>query len=178
VVISGTAVNVVAVAELIGLVSVRAVSAAASGVIAAQMVTSGGNGIPYSFLQPKDQDPKFPKNSNGDNYFDVKYPDGHDKAGQRIEFPGFDKSKAVPKDQRSVWNGVGKTGPIKGRTAYKKEWKQPTGTDSPPGGWDKYEIHHIQTLENGGTNTWENLVPVLKDVHRTIITPWWNSFKP
>ena len=39
-----------------------------------------------------------------------------------------------------------------------------------------YEIHHIKPREFGGSADFENMVPLLKDVHRKIVTPWWNAY--
>ncbi|MFZ6018219.1 MAG: HNH endonuclease [Chloroflexota bacterium] len=32
--------------------------------------------------------------------------------------------------------------------------------------WNLYDIHHIIPRQYGGTNAFENLVPVLRDVHQ------------
>ena len=46
----------------------------------------------------------------------------------------------------------------------------------PEGGWNLYESHHITPREFGGSAEFENMVPLLKDVHRKVVTPWWNGY--
>ena len=46
----------------------------------------------------------------------------------------------------------------------------------PEGGWNLYEIHHITLREFGGSAEFENMVPLLKDVHRKVVTPCWNGY--
>jgi hypothetical protein len=57
------------------------------------------------------------------------------------------------------------------RAAFIKEWYD-RGFKTPKGGWNLYDIHHIIPLEYGGTNAFENLVPVLRDVHQQKLNPW------
>jgi hypothetical protein len=45
-----------------------------------------------------------------------------------------------------------------------------------PNSWGEYDIHHILPREFGGTNDFWNLVPLERDFHNKIVTPWWNAF--
>lgn len=65
--------------------------------------------------------------------------------------------KVVPKDQHVEWNNIT-------RGEYIKEWYD-RGYQTPAGGWGKYDIHHILPREYGGTNIFENLVPVERTIH-------------
>ena len=58
---------------------------------------------------------------------------------------------------------------------YIKEWHD-RGYPTPEGGWARYDIHHIQPLEYGGTNAFENLVPVLREVHISEFNAWWRNY--
>ncbi len=60
---------------------------------------------------------------------------------------------------------------------YIKQWID-NGYPEPPGGWDPYDIRHILPREYGGTNDFWNLVPVERDLHQQILTPWGNAFNP
>ena len=62
-----------------------------------------------------------------------------------------------------------------GRGAYIKEWYD-RGYSTPEGGWPEYDIHHIQPTEFGGTNVFDNLVPVRRSVHQLEFNPWWRSY--
>jgi hypothetical protein len=52
----------------------------------------------------------------------------------------------------------------------------PARDETPPGGWAAYDIHHIRPREYGGTNAFDNLVPVLRDVHQNQFNPWWRNY--
>ncbi|QCO98454.1 hypothetical protein FCN77_13090 [Arthrobacter sp. 24S4-2] len=89
------------------------------------------------------------------------------RTGEAILFPGSGLSK-VPVSQRVPWGA-------KERGAYIRNWYD-RGFATPEGGWAKYDIHHIQPREYGGTNNFDNLVPVLRDVHQQQFNPWWSGY--
>ncbi|WP_148313961.1 HNH endonuclease signature motif containing protein [Sorangium cellulosum] len=60
------------------------------------------------------------------------------------------------------------TGPI-------TEWHA-RGLPTPEGGWARYDIHHIRPREHGGTNAFENLVPVERSVHQIEFNTWWREY--
>lgn len=74
----------------------------------------------------------------------------------------------VPVQERVPW-GAGERG------AYIKEWYD-KGYDTPPGGWATHDIHHITPREYGGTNNFNNLVPVKRDVHQQEFNGWWRGY--
>jgi 5-methylcytosine-specific restriction endonuclease McrA len=39
-----------------------------------------------------------------------------------------------------------------------------------------HDIHHIIPREYGGTNDFNNLVPVLRTVHQQEFNPWWMNY--
>jgi hypothetical protein len=84
-----------------------------------------------------------------------------------IPYPGEGLTK-VPTSQRVVWGG-------KERGAYIKEWYD-RGYSTPEGGWSGYDIHHIRPREYGGTNDFDNLVPVPRDVHQAEFNSWWRDY--
>jgi RHS repeat-associated protein len=61
------------------------------------------------------------------------------------------------------------------RGAYIKDWYD-RGHATPTGGWSGYDIHHIVPREYGGTNAFENLVPVPRLVHQQELNPWWREY--
>ena len=84
-----------------------------------------------------------------------------------ILFPSGDLVK-VPKPDRVAWGR-------KERGEYISEWYR-RDYDSPPGGWNLYDIHHIKPREYGGTNDFENLVPVLRQVHIDEFNAFWRDW--
>jgi hypothetical protein len=50
------------------------------------------------------------------------------------------------------------------------------GYQTPRGGWSAYDIHHIKPREYGGTNDFDNLVPIPRDVHQQQFNRWWSSY--
>ena len=101
---------------------------------------------------------------------------------QNMVFPEGVGSR-VPKDSRVGWYRnqseanlyrVNDTD-ILCKKDYIDEWYR-RGYQTPEGGWNLYEIHHITPREFGGSAEFENMVPLLKDVHRKVVTPWWNGY--
>lgn len=74
----------------------------------------------------------------------------------------------MPVSERVPW------GPEQ-RAAYIKEWYN-RGYATPEGGWQNYDIHHIIPREYGGTNDFNNLVPVERGVHQTEFNSWWRNY--
>jgi hypothetical protein len=102
-------------------------------------------------------------NSAGDPYPQVIDP----RTGEPVHYPGQDL-EVVPREQRVTWGR-------QERGEYIADWYR-HGYETPPGGWARYDIHHIQPREYGGTNAFENLVPVLRDVHQNQFNPWWRNY--
>lgn len=113
----------------------------------------------------------------------VAYPEVKDiRTEQNMVFPEGVGSR-VPKDSRVGWYRnqseanlyrVNDTD-ILCKKDYIDEWYR-RGYQTPEGGWNLYEIHHITPREFGGSAEFENMVPLLKDVHRKVVTPWWNGY--
>jgi filamentous hemagglutinin len=45
-----------------------------------------------------------------------------------------------------------------------------------PDGWASYDIHHIHPRELGGNNDFDNLVPVLREVHQSEFNEFWRNW--
>ena len=71
----------------------------------------------------------------------------------------------VPYNQRVSWTSYD-------RAEFIKQWIE-KGYSEPEGGWELYDIHQIIPREYGGTNDFENLVPVLREVHQQVLNKWW-----
>jgi hypothetical protein len=74
----------------------------------------------------------------------------------------------VPVSDRVPWGA-------QERGAFIKSWYD-QGYSTPEGGWSQYDIHHIIPREYGGTNEFDNLVPVLRTVHQQEFNPWWLNY--
>ena len=113
--------------------------------------------------QPPDDDDDIPTNKKG-----VKYPQIVDpRTGKPIHYPG-DNLKVIPKENRVEWNSSG-------RQSYIREWHD-RGFPRPEGGWGEYDIHHIQPRQYGGTNSFDNLVPVRRKLHQEEFNTWWDAY--
>lgn len=96
------------------------------------------------------------------------YPEVIDpRTGSAIHFPGEGLTK-VPVSQRVSWGA-------KERGAYIKQWYN-RGYSTPGGGWSAYDVHHIRPREYGGTNDFDNLVPIPRDVHQQQFNSWWRDY--
>jgi RHS repeat-associated protein len=102
------------------------------------------------------------------NYANTPYPKYIDPR-TRTEVP-FPKGNLqwIDKPLRVCWTGTE-------RRMFIREWEQ-EGFSVPPGGWSKYDIHHIHPKEYGGTNDFWNLVPVERGFHQQHFNPWWDSW--
>jgi len=89
------------------------------------------------------------------------------RSGEPITNPGGGLSK-VPVGDRVPWGG-------QERGAYIKDWYD-RGYSTPEGGWGGYDIHHITPREYGGTNDFDNLVPVPRSVHQDEFNSWWRDY--
>lgn len=104
---------------------------------------------------------------NGVNTKGEPYPQLIDpRTGQPIHYPG-DGVRVVPKSRRVEW---GETQ----RNAFRREWERRYGV--PEGGWGQYQIHHIQPRQFGGSNAFENLVPLRHSDH-VQYSRWWTNFE-
>ena len=112
---------------------------------------------------PRDFGTGLPVNKAGKAYPQVVDP----RTGRNIDFPEGNLQK-VPKEQRVEWNS-------QTRGEYIKEWYD-RGYQTPEGGWDMYDIHHIKPREYGGSNSFENLVPVIRDTHQTEFNTFWLNY--
>ncbi|WP_147377918.1 HNH endonuclease signature motif containing protein [Mycobacteroides abscessus] len=91
----------------------------------------------------------------------------HPGTGDEMPFPPGDLDR-ISKDDRFEWTNMD-------RYYYIKQWHD-MGYETPPGGWNLYDIHHIKPREFGGDNSFENLIPVPRSLHNQSITPWWRNF--
>jgi filamentous hemagglutinin len=55
------------------------------------------------------------------------------------------------------------------------EWHR-RGYDTPRGGCEHYDLHHVLPREYGGTHDFWNLVPVERITHRTQFDTFWQPF--
>ena len=122
-------------------------------------------------------------NSKHLNSKKIEYPDIIDiKTGKKLEFPEGDLN-IIPEEERVNWYrsqyeaDMHRTTP--GEILCKKdfidEWYK-QGYETPEKGWSEYEIHHIKPKEYGGSNSFDNLTPILRDIHRKYLNPWWRFF--
>jgi hypothetical protein len=65
--------------------------------------------------------------------------------------------------------------PSKGRGAFDKEWLV-RGYETPDGGWGASDTHQIKPREYSGDHPFDNLTPVLRDVHQSEFNKYWRNF--
>lgn len=87
--------------------------------------------------------------------------------GKPIHFPYGNLTK-TPKEQRVPWGR-------QERGQYISEWID-RGYPLPEDGWASYDIHHIHPRELGGDNSFDNLVPVLREVHQSEFNEFWRNW--
>lgn len=42
--------------------------------------------------------------------------------------------------------------------------------------WKKYEFHHISPRAYSGSNDYSNLIPLKKEFHQKVVSPWWTNY--
>lgn len=89
------------------------------------------------------------------------------RTGRHIGFPSGITGK-IDKSLRVLWTK-------QHRAEFIAEWKR-RGYAEPVGGWDKYDVHHIQPREFGGTNDFWNLAPVERNTHQNLFNEFWREF--
>ena len=187
-VVSGGAVAIDSVAFTQVLGGFGSIFISLNGAQALDSIAQAFNSSPRDVVPESDHEPQKesesdtessrPVNNKGDEYPRIK----DIKTGEDLEFPEGPLQR-VPKEDRIPWYrnkreaDLYRTGSdeILCRYDFIKEWER-RGYATPEGGWDLYEIHHILPREFGGSNSFENLTPVLKTIHQKIVTPWWNSY--
>jgi hypothetical protein len=105
-----------------------------------------------------------PLNSRGEPYPTVIDP----RTGEPIPFP--DNPQLTPQEERVTWDSS------TDRAEFIREWHD-RGYEEPPGGWSEYDVHHILPREYGGTNDFDNLVPVERETHQQELNRWWSGFE-
>jgi hypothetical protein len=88
------------------------------------------------------------------------------RTGRFIPMPHVDD--IVPKELRVLRD--------KARFEFIKQWHE-EGYPRPKGGWEYYDIHHIKPVEFGGKNDFWNLVPVERELHKSLNEFWKNYGK-
>jgi uncharacterized protein YukE len=104
-------------------------------------------------------------NKNNEPYPQIIDP----RTGKPVEFPQGPLTK-VPESQQSP--------PLDNndRAQYWREYFG-RGNKLPPGyTTNDYDLHHIRPREYGGTNDYDNLVPLRLDVHQEEFSNWWKNY--
>jgi hypothetical protein len=103
--------------------------------------------------------------SESDVSVDNLYPSIIDpRTGKSINRPNGELKK-VDQNKRVGWDGK------QDRARFIKEWHD-KGYATPEGGWDQYDVHHIKPRAYGGTNDFDNLVPVKRSDHELFNRYW------
>ncbi|WP_337969580.1 HNH endonuclease signature motif containing protein [Virgibacillus salexigens] len=78
----------------------------------------------------------------------------------------------VPPEDRVPWNNE-----LRGEyiAEYIDRYGDPTKKD-PDFAWKDYDIHHIIPREYGGSNYFNNLIPLKREFHSQNVTPWWTNY--
>jgi hypothetical protein len=96
----------------------------------------------------------------------VPYPVQEVQGYGTVSFPGGDVTVTNPNPMRTQYTQ-------ELRNEYRKYWHDKYGWYPSP---DEYEIHHIKPLSRGGTNDFDNMVPLRKGEEHNQFTRWWQSY--
>jgi hypothetical protein len=106
----------------------------------------------------------------GDHTYQILYKDPN--SDKTMYTPTTTLMKQVPADQRVPWNNE-----LRGEyiAKYIQTYGDPKKKD-PKFNWSDYDIHHIIPREYGGTNDFNNLIPLKREFHQQNVTPWWTNY--
>jgi YD repeat-containing protein len=97
------------------------------------------------------------------------YPEIPDlRTGRPIQFPDGEIGR-MDKAARTSWDSSAD------RYAFIKEWHS-RGYETPRGGWQEYDLHHVRPREFGGNNTFWNLAPVQRQTHMEMFNKFWRGY--
>jgi hypothetical protein len=99
---------------------------------------------------------------NPRNRLDEPYPNVKVKGYGKVPFPRGRIRNTDPNPMRSEYTK-------EFRMAFREWWYDEYGWYPDPA---RYELHHIRPLAKGGTNSYDNLVPLTFDQH-DLFTNWW-----
>lgn len=98
-----------------------------------------------------------------------------------LRYPRFTDShanKVMSEPARTDWAVVDESKRVKWgsteRSNYIKEYEKKHG--KPSFNWSDMEIHHIKPRKYGGTNDFDNLIPLTKNFHRQTVNVWWTNY--
>jgi RHS repeat-associated protein len=101
-----------------------------------------------------------PRNQDG-----IPYPRHTVKGYGEVPFPSGEIKVTDPKPLRKQFRGI--------KVEFRKWWYNKYGWFPSP---DIYDIHHVKPLSRGGTNDFDNLVPVKKGPDHNQFTTWWKKY--
>lgn len=103
----------------------------------------------------------------------IIYPQFKDPySNKTLRAPSTTTMPVAPKDKRVQWDN-------NTRAAYIKKYVETYGDPKKKNknfNWSDYDIHHIIPREYGGTNNFNNLIPLLRSFHQQVVTPWWVNY--
>jgi hypothetical protein len=102
----------------------------------------------------------------------VPYPQVQVQGYGYVPFPSGSISRVSPSPPalRSAFNSIRNSGDF-------KTWWEGQGRPWPtPTEGSRIDIHHIQPLGHGGTNAFENLVPLDYNTQHKLFTRWWINY--
>ncbi|MEZ4711500.1 MAG: HNH endonuclease signature motif containing protein [Caldilineaceae bacterium] len=108
----------------------------------------------------------------GENVYQVtnnkgaKYPSTRVKGYGKVPFPTGDITDTDPAPLREQFTA-------EYRQEFRQYWYDTYEWYPSP---DKYDIHHILPLSKGGTNDYDNLVPLERGLQHNQFTKWWLSY--
>lgn len=130
-----------------------------------------GEAIQDGIITTTDENPEEQDENHVVNRVGEPYPTYTDlRTGEPVPFPDPEQvEQRVPESERITWDSSAN------RRAYIQEWYD-RGYPDPPLPWGEYDFHHIVPREYGGTNDFENLVPVERGVHQNEFNSFWNNW--
>lgn len=100
----------------------------------------------------------------------VIYPKIYDTHSKKeMSKPTEANMKKVAKKNKVKWN-------TSRRNTFRKAYIKKYGDPNFSWKGEYTEVHHIIPREYGGTNAFNNLIPLPKEMHRSVVSPWWTAY--
>ncbi len=124
---------------------------------------------PCKYYDPENT--RYPDQCHGGDFtYQILYKDPY--SDKNMFTPETTLMQQVPADQRVPWDNI-----LRGEyiAKYIETYGDPK-KQNPNFNWSDYDIHHIIPKEYGGTNDFNNLIPLKREFHQQNVTPWWTNY--
>ncbi|WP_461182802.1 HNH endonuclease signature motif containing protein [Virgibacillus kimchii] len=91
----------------------------------------------------------------------------NEHSGEYMPTPYRTDLQRIPNSERVPWNPTL-------RANYIRDYIDTYG--DPQWDWAPIDIHHVVQRQYGGTNSFDNLYPLPRELHQQVVERWWDHY--